>query len=127
VRSIGGAPLQSWGGRMNGVVIEQNVLLIDQGIQGLRLSGKDADVAVRQNVIDGYQGSPWPLPEDTKIKDNVFVSGSRGSIDGNVFGSGFRKQAEDLFAGRENPEICKFLAGGGSTAGIGPNDLCKPH
>lgn len=124
----GGVALQSWGGSTNGVTIERNVLLVDNSIQALRLSGRDHNVTVRQNIIDGYQGYPMPLSSDTSIAGNIFVSDSRGSISGNDEKSSLRKPAYTLFdsAGVPDPKICEFLlAGAQSAMGIGAADVCK--
>jgi hypothetical protein len=124
----GGVALQSWGGNTNGVTIERNVLLVDNSVQALRLSGRDRNVVVRQNVIDGYQGYPMPLSSDTVIEGNIFVSGSRGSTSGNDVEPGYRKAADTLFsdAGSPDPKICSFLLRGSQPGtGIGPNDACK--
>lgn len=124
----GGVALQSWGSNTNGVVIERNVLLVDNSVHALRLSGRDRNVTVRQNVIDGYQGYPLPLSADTVIEENIFVSNSRGSTSGNDVEPSYRKAADTFFSDTENPDpkICGFLLKGlQSGAGIGPSDACK--
>lgn len=124
----GGVALQSWGGNTNGVIIEKNVLLVDNSVHALRLSGRDRNVVVRQNVIDGYQGYPMPLSADTIIEGNIFVSDSRGSTSGNDVATSYRKAADTLFSATENPDpkICSFLLNGSqAVTGIGPNDACK--
>lgn len=124
----GGVALQSWGGNTNGVVIERNLLLVDNSVHALRLSGRDRNITVRQNVIDGYQGYPLPLSPDTVIEGNIFVSDSRGSTSGNEVERSYRKAADTLFSdtGTPDPRICKFLMSGSQpVTGIGPNDACK--
>ena len=124
----GSSALQSWGSQTNGVVIERNVLLVDNSAYALRLSGRDRNVVVRQNVIDGYQGYPMPLSADTVIEGNIFVSDSRASTRGNDVETSYRKAADSLFneTGSPDPKICKFLMSGAQTPmGIGPNDTCK--
>lgn len=124
----GGVALQSWGGNTNGVVIERNVLLVDNSVHALRLSGRDRNVTVRQNVIDGYQGYPMPLASDTVIEGNIFVSDSRGSTSGNEVERSYRKVADIFFndAASPDPKICSFLRSGSqAVTGIGPNDICK--
>ncbi len=130
IKGNGGSALQGWGGNTNGVDIERNVLLVDNAVQALRLSGHDKNVMVRRNIIDGYQVSPMPLPSDTSIKGNIFVSDSRGSTSGNDEESSYRKPADSLFGNVANPDskICSFLMQGAQiSAGIGPADLCKSH
>lgn len=126
----GGVAIQSWGGNTNSVVIERNILLVDNSVHALRLSGRDRNVTVRQNVIDGYQGYPLPLSADTVIEGNIFVSDSRGSTSGNDVQPSYRKAADTFFNDTGNPDvkICGFLLMGLQTgAGIGPNDACKPR
>ena len=94
----------------------------------MRLSGRDRNVVVRQNVIDGYQGYPMPLSADTVIQGNIFVSQSRGPTSGNDIEPGYRRAADIFFgdAGSPDPKICKFLMSGSQpVTGIGPNDACK--
>ena len=125
----GGVALQSWGDT-NGVVIERNILLVDDSVHAMRLSGRDKNVSVKQNVIDGYQSSPMTLPDDTKIEGNIFVSESRGSTSGNDVESDYRKIADAFFKTSENvdPKLCKFLLNGSSSPiGIGPSDACLAH
>lgn len=124
----GGVALQSWGGNTTGVTIERNILLVDNSVHALRLSGRDRNIVVRQNVIDGYQGYPMPLSPDTIIEGNIFVSGSRGSTSGNEVELSYRKAADTFFSetGNPDPKICNFLLSGSQAAiGIGPNDACK--
>jgi hypothetical protein len=124
----GGVALQSWGGNTNGVTVERNILLVDNSVHAMRLSGRDRNVVVRQNVIDGYQGYPMPLSSDTVIQGNIFVSESRGSTSGNEVEPSYRGAADGFFSatGTPDPRICKFLMSGSQPAtGIGPSDACK--
>lgn len=124
----GGVALQSWGGNTNGVTVEKNILLVDNSVHAMRLSGRDRNVVVRQNVIDGYQGYPMPLSADTVIQGNIFVSESRGPTSGNDIEPSYRGAADGFFTatGTPDPRICKFLMSGSQPGtGIGPNDACK--
>jgi len=124
-----GIGLQSWGGHLFGVVLERNVILVDPSQWALGLSGGDANVIVRQNILDGYQGRPMPLSSDTKIEENIFVSTNHsGPTDGNDVKSGLRDAAVALLSGKEDPRVCKFLMASADTgSGIGPANICRAH
>ena len=126
-KGSGGTGLQSWGGYTKGVTIEGNVILVENGSQALRLSGRDSNVVVKGNVIDGYQAYPAPLPADTVLTDNIFVSSSRGSTSGNDTKPDLRSAADSFFApeGRPDERLCKFLVGNRADVAIGASDACK--